>query len=87
MKVENAVLPGPEKHIPEDPAATPALPGLAVYVSPDPAALSSEAESPERRIGELAYRLYEERGRMDGFDLEDWLEAESIVRENGKLAA
>jgi Protein of unknown function (DUF2934) len=71
MKVKNAVLPGPKKPIPEEPAAVPDLPGLAVYISQDPAAVSSEADSLERRIGELAYRLYEERGRIDGFDLED----------------
>jgi hypothetical protein len=87
MKVKNAVLSGPKKHIPEEPTAIPDLPSLAVYISPDPAASSSEADSLDRRIGELAYRLYEDRGRIDGFDLEDWLEAESMVRENGKFAA
>ncbi len=38
-------------------------------------------------VCELAYRLYEERGRVDGFDLQDWMEAEAIIRERGKLAA
>jgi hypothetical protein len=36
---------------------------------------------------ELAYKLYEERGRVDGNDLKDWLEAETILRERGKLEA
>jgi DUF2934 family protein len=41
----------------------------------------------ERQIREIAYRLYEERGKIDGQDLDDWLEAEAIVRESKKLAA
>ncbi len=28
----------------------------------------------------VAYGLYEERGRQDGHDVEDWLKAEGIVR-------
>ena len=28
-------------------------------------------------IAELAYQLYEQRGRQDGHDLEDWFEAEN----------
>jgi hypothetical protein len=35
-------------------------------------------------IAEAAYELYEQRGREDGHDLEDWLEAEAIV--NSKTA-
>lgn len=27
----------------------------------------------------MAYDLYEQRGRVDGYDLEDWFEAERIV--------
>lgn len=30
----------------------------------------------EERIRERAYELYEHRGRVDGFALEDWLQAE-----------
>src|SRR5690349_17610906 len=32
-----------------------------------------------RLISEEAYRLYAERGYADGFDLDDWLEAEAAV--------
>jgi len=32
----------------------------------------------EQRIRELAYQLYEERGRVNGYDIQDWPEAESI---------
>ena len=38
-------------------------------------------------IRELAFRLYEERGRQDGHDVEDWLEAESILLSQKKDAA
>lgn len=31
------------------------------------------------RIAALAYELYEQRGRRDGYDLEDWLMAEQRV--------
>ena len=41
----------------------------------------------ETQIQELAYKLYEERGRVDGSDLQDWFDAESILRDRGKLAA
>jgi hypothetical protein len=30
----------------------------------------------EERIRRRAYELYEERGRLDGFALDDWLQAE-----------
>jgi DUF2934 family protein len=42
---------------------------------------------PETMIRKLAYKLYEERGRGDGHDLEDWLEAESMLRSKGEWAA
>jgi hypothetical protein len=29
-----------------------------------------------------AYEIYVERGRADGHDLEDWLQAENELREN-----
>jgi hypothetical protein len=41
----------------------------------------------DAQLQELAYKLCEERGRVDGNDLQDWFEAESILRERGKLAA
>jgi Protein of unknown function (DUF2934) len=37
----------------------------------------------EERIRRRAYELYERRGREDGRDTEDWLQAEAeLVREN-----
>ena len=35
-------------------------------------------------VARIAYELYEQRGRQDGHDFEDWLRAESIVR--GRIA-
>ena len=32
------------------------------------------------RIAECAYALYVQRGREDGHDLDDWLQAEAIIR-------
>jgi hypothetical protein len=30
-----------------------------------------------RRVAQTAYELYEKRGRVDGYDLDDWLKAEA----------
>ena len=35
------------------------------------------AEAQQDRIAQRAYELYEQRGRQEGRDLEDWLNAES----------
>jgi hypothetical protein len=32
-----------------------------------------------QRIAELAYQLYECRGRQNGHDFDDWLEAERLI--------
>ena len=32
-------------------------------------------------IAKFAYELYQKRGKADGNDLEDWFEAEKILRE------
>ena len=33
----------------------------------------------EERIRQRAYQLYEQRGRVDGFALDDWLQAEGEI--------
>ena len=38
------------------------------------------AQNPALEIEQLAYRFFVNRGSEHGFDLEDWLEAEKIVR-------
>ena len=41
----------------------------------------------EYQIRRRAYELYEERGREDGHELEDWLRAEEEIREKKVIAA
>jgi Protein of unknown function (DUF2934) len=41
----------------------------------------SELQEFEYQIRRRAYELYEERGREDGHELEDWLRAEEEIRE------
>ena len=38
----------------------------------------------KQRIAELAYQLYEKRGKQPGHEIEDWLEAERRVLGNRK---
>lgn len=38
-----------------------------------------DAETRHRMISEAAYRLYAQRGYVEGFELEDWLQAEAEV--------
>ena len=33
-----------------------------------------------QEVAEVAYVLYVQRGRMDGYDRQDWFEAEKIVQ-------
>ena len=63
------------------PAAIP-IPDLPREIGDSNARMAKDAE-----IRELAFRLYEDRGRVDGHELEDWLEAESLIRQRGKFAA
>ena len=35
--------------------------------------------SKEDAVRELAYRLWAARGRQQGFDLQDWLDAERLI--------
>lgn len=35
----------------------------------------------QNQVARVAYELYEQRGRADGHDLDDWLKAEAIVRQ------
>ena len=52
--------------------------------SPDPNPTNGVREE---QIRELAFQLYVDRGRIEGQDLENWLEAEAILRGKGKMAA
>lgn len=57
---------------------------LLLTGSPNP---QTRGELKEQGIRELAFRLYIERGRIDGKEMEDWLEAEEVLRQKGKIAA
>jgi hypothetical protein len=41
--------------------------------------LNGSGDAIHHRIAETAYELFEQRGRADGYDLEDWLKAETLV--------
>jgi len=46
---------------------------------------NKQAVAGESRIRELAYRLYEMRGRSNGNDRGDWFEAEKRIRSGENL--
>lgn len=48
--------------------------------------LHEEQLSLDNQIRRRAYELYEERGRMGGHELEDWLQAESELKANAAAA-
>ena len=50
------------------------------------ASLDTQAitEKDQTRIAALAYVQYEQRGREDGYDLDDWLEAEQRIVSRGQ---
>jgi outer membrane protein TolC len=46
-------------------------------------AIANESRTPRAEdIARRAYAIYEERGRIDGADLDDWLQAERELRQN-----
>ena len=47
--------------------------------SPSQADNEATAEAIRTRIEKLAYELYQQRGRQDGYDRQDWLEAERLT--------
>ena len=55
----------------------------------DPTPIKSEVRTTEidERIRRRAYELYEQRGRVDGNDVEDWLQAKEEVTGKSKTAA
>ena len=48
---------------------------------------TGERRSDEQKIRELAFHFYEERGRVEGKALDDWLKAESLIRGRQDMAA
>ena len=41
--------------------------------------LNGSGRDARHRIAETAYELYEQRGRAEGYDLDDWLKAEVLL--------
>jgi hypothetical protein len=50
-----------------------------------PATVTKEPQELEHQIRSRAYELYESRGREDGHDTEDWLQAETELTEKKVL--
>lgn len=42
------------------------------------------SDTDHTRVAELAYRLYEQHGRRDGHDREDWFNAEQHIMTQGR---
>ncbi len=55
-------------------------------MKPKPSTLAPKADVPpvlipiEQQIQQRAYELYEQRGRTDGHELDDWLQAECEIK-------
>ncbi|ALA59368.1 DUF2934 domain-containing protein [Nitrospira moscoviensis] len=53
--------------------------GVTQELPPEPASMQKYSDEVRDRIAKTAYELFEQRGRQDGQDLDDWLRAEEIV--------
>jgi hypothetical protein len=49
--------------------------------------LDSSFEEPLQGVRERAYQLYVQRGRLDGYDVADWLQAEAEINGTKKVLA
>ena len=55
-------------------------------MKPKPSTLAPKSDKPtvlipiEQQIQQRAYELYEQRGRTEGLDLDDWLQAEYEIK-------
>jgi hypothetical protein len=54
---------------------------------PTPTKRELQTSEHDERIRRRAYDLYEQRGRLDGHDMDDWLQAEAEMRGKSKTAA
>ena len=50
-------------------------------------ALEEATPVSDEEVAQVAYQLFEQRGRVHGFDQQDWLLAEQIVRQRQKRAS
>ncbi|TKS64801.1 MAG: hypothetical protein EWM73_00127 [Nitrospira sp.] len=58
-------------------------------LSPEPESMQKYSDEVRERIAKKAYELYEQGGRQAERDVEDWLEAEELIRKemNARSAA
>ena len=55
-------------------------------IEKEPSALAPKSDEPtvlipiEQQVRQSAYELYEQRGRADGHELDDWLQAECEIK-------
>jgi hypothetical protein len=49
-------------------------------LSPEPESMQKYSDEVRELIARKAYELYEQRGRQGERDVEDWLQAEELVR-------
>ena len=52
-----------------------------------PDASHTQTQDLDEQIRRRAYDFYEQRGRTDGHDVDDWLQAEAELRGKSKTAA
>lgn len=57
----------------------------SMKLSPKISKDSLPQEQMDKIIRDVAYNLYEQRNYVPGNDLDDWLEAEKIVKNNSKV--
>jgi hypothetical protein len=48
--------------------------------------MNEETNQLRKRIAQRAYQLYEARGYVDGYDVQDWLEAEQAIQVESHVA-
>lgn len=70
-------LPKARTLVPPRPAADP----VEIRAATAPVAAAPDENALRDLTARIAYDLYEKRGRADGHDFEDWLEAERLASE------
>ena len=62
------------------PRSSNASPMKKPILSHEPESMQKYSDEMRERIAQKAYELYEKRGRQAERDVEDWLQAEELVR-------
>jgi len=87
MKKSNVTEPRIVERSHEPPLTQSQCSDVAPLLTAAVGAVSKVTTSSDADIRELAFQLHELRGRRDGRDVEDWLEAEAMIRSQPKQAA